>query len=81
MPRRDAEPMNDRETPHSTCAGRPPGAWDVLDRLVRELPACPTAGGQIRLVLEAVRTATRADVVYWYPGSTGQPMQLLGTAP
>jgi hypothetical protein len=71
--------LDDLNTPPQGSV-RPPldAHWTVLDRLVQDLAACPQAALQVRLALEAVRALTRADAAYWYPGSTGQPLEMLG---
>src|SRR5205807_58824 len=56
----------------------PEGPWDVLERLGRQLPACPDAAGQVRVTLRAVRQALGADLVYWHPGRGGGAVETAG---
>jgi HD-GYP domain-containing protein (c-di-GMP phosphodiesterase class II) len=55
------------------------GAWDVLDRFGLALQQCEQAREQIALALEAVRDSLSADVVFWHPGSSGDPFEHSGT--
>jgi HD-GYP domain-containing protein (c-di-GMP phosphodiesterase class II) len=48
-------------------------AWDTLDRYAQALQAESETAGQIRLSLEALREGTRADLVFWHPGSGAEP--------
>src|SRR4051794_26737336 len=77
--------MNDGSPCAARCAaahgGPAEGAWDVLEQLARELPSCRQMAEQVRCVLEAVRRATGADVVYWLPGASGGPIQAAGDRP
>ena len=53
-------------------------AFDILDRLLSELQLCANTHEQITLVLEAVRAATGADAVLWYPGTTREALRRVG---
>jgi HD-GYP domain-containing protein (c-di-GMP phosphodiesterase class II) len=52
-------------------------AWEVLEGYAREMARCDISARQTRLALEAVRNSIKADVVYWYPGSTSDPVELV----
>jgi HD-GYP domain-containing protein (c-di-GMP phosphodiesterase class II) len=59
-------------------APHPEQAWDALDRFLQELQKREPSPPQIRLVLETVRQSTHADVVYWYPGTSGEALEVVG---
>jgi HD-GYP domain-containing protein (c-di-GMP phosphodiesterase class II) len=56
----------------------PATAWEILEYLLCALPQGRDATAKVRLLLQAVRAATGADVVYWYPGHTRAPLQSAG---
>jgi hypothetical protein len=51
-------------------------AWDVLDRYGLALQQCEQADEQHRLTVESVQEALAADAVCWYPGVTGEVLQV-----
>src|SRR5947208_12997044 len=51
---------------------------DALDHFLRQLAGCERAPEQVRLLLESARTALEADVVYWYPLTPGEPLEIVG---
>ncbi len=55
--------------------------WEVLERLGRQLTACPDAAAQVRVTLRAVRQALGADLVYWHPGRAGGAVEMAGDLP
>src|SRR5579884_3435720 len=57
----------------------PADAYAILEQLVCDLPLCEDLAEKVRLVLEAVRAGTGADVVYWYPGSSRAALQAVGS--
>jgi HD-GYP domain-containing protein (c-di-GMP phosphodiesterase class II) len=63
--------IGDRRRPHDE------DAWEILEGYAREISHCDISARQRRLALEAVRDSLNADVVYWYPGSTNDPVELL----
>jgi putative nucleotidyltransferase with HDIG domain len=75
---RDVPDPNVLTAPSAHRPVGPRNAWDVLERLLCDLPECETSADRVQQVLHAVRLATDADVVFWYPGSSRAPLQLLG---
>ncbi len=79
------------QLPREETAGIPPPrvpdsrasetAWDVLERFGQALQRCFQSREQIKLVLESVCASLAADVVYWEPGSTSYPVEVLGRTP
>jgi HD-GYP domain-containing protein (c-di-GMP phosphodiesterase class II) len=67
-----------------TVGGRLPStvetAWDVLERFGQALQQCEQSEQQIRLVLASVQEALGADVVFWYPGGSGEAPEVAGPA-
>jgi HD-GYP domain-containing protein (c-di-GMP phosphodiesterase class II) len=55
------------------------GAWDVLEDFLGRLQSCLQTDDQIRALLEAVRESTRADAVFWFPGSTYESFAISGS--
>jgi HD-GYP domain-containing protein (c-di-GMP phosphodiesterase class II) len=55
--------------------------WEVLERFAREVAPCDRSSRQKRLALEAVRDTTEAEAVYWYPGSSGEPVEYVSPYP
>jgi HD-GYP domain-containing protein (c-di-GMP phosphodiesterase class II) len=55
-----------------------PDPWALLETLMEQLEASDELNRQLRLVLEAVRQGTRADVVFLCSGVPGQPVECLG---
>lgn len=53
-------------------------AWDVLDCFLRDLHNLDQTVTQIRATLKAVRDSLRADVVFWYPGSRAETVEIVG---
>lgn len=49
--------------------------WETLERFAHEIAHCEDTTLQQRLALQAVRDCIEADVVYWYPGGSGDPVQ------
>jgi HD-GYP domain-containing protein (c-di-GMP phosphodiesterase class II) len=54
--------------------------WDYLDGFVRDLQGCPDTAAQIRLALDTVHKALRADLVCWCPVASGEAVVATGTA-
>ncbi len=54
--------------------------WDFLDGFVRDLQGCPDTAGQIRLALDTVHKAVRADLVCWCPVAGGEAVVATGAA-
>jgi HD-GYP domain-containing protein (c-di-GMP phosphodiesterase class II) len=54
--------------------------WDYLDGFVRDLQGCPDTAGQVRLALDTVHKALRADLVCWCPVAGGEAVVATGTA-
>jgi HD-GYP domain-containing protein (c-di-GMP phosphodiesterase class II) len=52
--------------------------WDIMARFSQELEACEQPAAQIPLLLEAVRSATGAAVVFLDPGSGPEPFRQSG---
>jgi HD-GYP domain-containing protein (c-di-GMP phosphodiesterase class II) len=52
--------------------------WDVMARFSQELQGCEHPTAQLHLLLEAVQTATGAEVVFLDPGSGPEPFQQTG---
>jgi len=61
----------DAARPHDTV-------WDLLNRFIQELQSTGSSSRHIRLILKMLHESIRADVVFWYPGATGQPVELVG---
>src|SRR5262249_46376773 len=53
-------------------------AWDVLERFAGAIASCERPADQRRLALDVVREALDADVIYWYPGSSGDALEIVG---
>src|SRR6266568_3758072 len=53
-------------------------AWQTLERLLDSLQAGEPTAQQIRRVLREVREALDADVVYFFPGLSGEAFELDG---
>ncbi len=51
--------------------------WDVLERFGRDIVGSEKSVRQ-RLTLDAVHDSIHADAVYWYPGSSGEPLEVVG---
>lgn len=64
--------------PGKDDAPSPETAWDVLDVYLRELHSLDQTVAQIRSTLKAVRDSLRADVVFWYPGSNTETLEIVG---
>src|SRR5436309_3180522 len=50
---------------------------DVLERFARDIAGCEQPADQVRCTLEAVHDALQADAVYWHPGLSGGPGEVL----
>jgi HD-GYP domain-containing protein (c-di-GMP phosphodiesterase class II) len=55
-------------------------AWDVLERFGQALQQCAQSAQQVRLALSTVQEALAADVVFWYPGGSGEEPEAVGPA-
>jgi hypothetical protein len=53
-------------------------AWQIIERFARDIPGCDKSFRH-KLVLEAVRNSICAEVVYWYPGSSGDAVERVGS--
>jgi hypothetical protein len=53
-------------------------SWDALERFLHQLPQLRDTGGQLRLTLEMIRSATRSDVVLLYTGSRREVSEVAG---
>jgi HD-GYP domain-containing protein (c-di-GMP phosphodiesterase class II) len=51
---------------------------DLLERFADDLHSSEQTLAQVRLILEAIRGSTRADAVYWDPGSGHEAVELTG---
>jgi HD-GYP domain-containing protein (c-di-GMP phosphodiesterase class II) len=62
-------------------AGRPllpqQDAWEVLERFARDINRCDKSFRH-KLALEAVRDSIKAEAVYWYPGRSGDALEIAG---
>ena len=56
-------------------------AWDAMERLLRDLQSRERRGEQIRCTLRALQEGLGADLVFWYPGTSGEPMEIVGEYP
>lgn len=56
-------------------------AWDALERLLRDLQGRDRRAEQIRCTLRAILEGLAADVVFWYPGTSGEALELVGDYP
>jgi HD-GYP domain-containing protein (c-di-GMP phosphodiesterase class II) len=67
-------------------AGASPGPaaqeaiWDVLERYALEMGRCDYTADQKPLALQAVRDSIGAEVVFWYPGSSGDAVEVVGAS-
>ena len=55
-----------------------PDVWEVLERYTREIGHCERTSRQKVLALEAIRDSIAAAVVFWYPGTTTDPIEIAG---
>ncbi len=52
-------------------------AWEIVERFARDVPRCDKSGRN-RFALEAVRDSIQAEAVYWYPGGSGEAVEIVG---
>jgi HD-GYP domain-containing protein (c-di-GMP phosphodiesterase class II) len=56
-------------------------AWDAMERLLRDLQARERRAEQVRSTLQAIQEGLGADLVFWYPGNSGESMEIVGDYP
>lgn len=56
-------------------------AWDAMERLLRDLQGRERRTEQVRCTLRALLDGLGADVVFWYPGTSGEPLEIAGDYP
>jgi len=52
--------------------------WDILERYAHDVAACEKVADQKALALAAVRDSLGADAVYWFPGASGEEVNVVG---
>ena len=70
---------------HTTVPGSGPGAtppqhedaWVILERFARDVNRCDKSARR-KLALEAIAASIAAEAVYWYPGNTGDAVEVGG---
>ncbi len=65
----------------ATNAAPVTAAWDSMERLLRDLQNRERRSEQIRCTLQALLEGLAADMVFWYPGTSGEPMECVGDYP
>ena len=64
-----------------SCPGGPlptqEDVWEILERFGRDINRCDKSVRR-KLALEAVRASITAEAVYWYPGSSGDAVEIAG---
>jgi HD-GYP domain-containing protein (c-di-GMP phosphodiesterase class II) len=56
-------------------------AWDAMERLLRDLQGRERRVEQIRCALRAIQEGLGADLVFWYPGTSGEGLEIVGDYP
>jgi HD-GYP domain-containing protein (c-di-GMP phosphodiesterase class II) len=56
-------------------------AWDAMERLLRDLQNRERRTEQVRSTLQAIQEGLGADLVFWYPGTSGESMEIVGDYP
>jgi HD-GYP domain-containing protein (c-di-GMP phosphodiesterase class II) len=51
--------------------------WVILERFARDINRCDRSSRR-KLALEAVRDSIAAEAVYWYPGNSGDAVEIVG---
>src|ERR1700677_1816592 len=51
--------------------------WVILERFARDINRCDKSVRR-KLALEAVRESIMAEAVYWYPGNSGDAVEIAG---
>jgi hypothetical protein len=51
--------------------------WEIVEGFARDVNRCEK-NVRNRLAIEAVRAAIKADVVFWYPGLSSDPLEMTG---
>jgi HD-GYP domain-containing protein (c-di-GMP phosphodiesterase class II) len=54
--------------------------WEVLERFARDINRCDKSHRH-KLALEAVQHSIQAEAVFWYPGSSGDAVEIAGECP
>ena len=65
----------------ATGAAPVTAAWDSMERLLRDLQNRERRSEQIRCTLQALLEGLAADLVFWYPGTSDEPMECVGDYP
>ncbi len=56
-------------------------AWDAMERLLRDLQNRERRTEQVRSTLQAIQEGLGADLAFWYPGTSGESMEIVGDYP
>src|SRR5438128_2788282 len=51
--------------------------WETLERFTRDVARCDGAANRKRLALDTVRDCIGADAVYWFPGTSGDALEVV----
>jgi len=65
----------------ATNPGPVSAAWDAMERLLRDLQSRDRRSEQIRCTLQALQEGLGADLAFWYPGTSGETMEIVGDYP